>query len=306
MRGALRVLALLLLLASALPCPAQSELRLTLLGTGNPRPELTRFGPSILVEAGGEALLVDCGRGAAQRLFQLDVPFARVKTVLLTHLHSDHVVGLPDFWLTGWVFGRAQPLEIVGPKGTRDLARHLERAYAFDLRIRQADEGLPAAGARLEARDIREGLVFERGGLRVTAFRVDHGPVSPALGFRVEYGGRVAVFSGDTRPSENLVKFAKGADVLVHEVLAPEVERKRARVAASAVDRVIAHHTTAEDAGRIFARVRPRLAVFSHIVPSVATEADILPDARKHYDGSMVFGEDLMRITVGEKIQVNK
>jgi ribonuclease Z len=166
------------------------------------------------------------------------------------------------------------------------------------------DERLPAAGAVLQAREVREGLALERSGLRVLAFAVDHGPPSPALGYRVEFQGRSVVLSGDTRPSENLVKFARGADLVIHEVVAPEAERRRARVDPALIQRIIDRHTTAEDAGKLFARIRPRLAVFSHIVPSVAGEEDILPDARKHYDGPLVCGRDLMRIAVGEKVEV--
>jgi len=281
--------------------------QIILLGTGNPRPEIDRFGPSILVEAGEHRVLIDCGRGAAQRLFQRDTPLGSVESVLFTHLHSDHVTGFPDFWLTGWIFGRTRPLNVWGPAGTREMIRNLERAYSFDVHMRRdVDERLPAAGARIVAHDTGEGLLLNTpDGLRITAFLVDHGPVKPALGYRIEYGGYVAVFSGDTRPSDNLVKYAKGSDVLVHEVIAPEVERRRARMTdPKAVEQVIAHHTTAEDAGKLLARIRPRLAVFSHIVPSVATEADVLPAARRYYDGRMLFGVDRMAIRIGPEIEV--
>jgi ribonuclease Z len=289
-----------------------SIFQIVLLGTGNPRPEMDRFGPSILIEAGEHRILLDCGRGATQRLFERDPALTAVDTVLFTHLHSDHVTGFPDFWLTGWVFGRTHPLNVWGPVGTTAMIRNVERAYSFDVHMRRdVDERLPAAGVKITAHDIGEGvglntpLLNTPDGLRITAFLVDHGPVKPALGYRIEYGGYVAVFSGDTRPSDNLVAHAKGADVLIHEVLAPEVERRRAKMTdPAAVERVIAHHTTAEDAGKLLARIRPRLAVFSHIVPSVATEADVLPDARKNYDGRMVFGVDRMVIRIGPEIEV--
>lgn len=285
---------------------ATAVFQIVLLGTGNPRPEIDRFGPSILVEAGEHRILIDCGRGATQRLFQLDA-LKSVEAVLFTHLHSDHVTGFPDFWLTGWVFGRSNPLNVWGPKGTREMIRNVERAYSFDVHMRRdVDERLPPGGVAIVAKDITEGPVFSTpDGLRVTAFMVDHGPVKPALGYRVEYGGYVAVFSGDTRPSENLVKQAKGADVLVHEVLSPEVERRRAKMAdPKAIEQVIAHHTTSEDAGKLLARIRPRLAVFSHIVPSVATEADVIPEVRKNYGGRVVFGVDRLTIRIGPEIEV--
>jgi len=168
------------------------------------------------------------------------------------------------------------------------------------------DEGLPAEGVRLVAREISEGGIQREGAMRVSAFLVDHGVVKPALGYRVDLGGRSVVLSGDTRPSGNLVKFARGTDVLIHEVIAPEAERRGAAASFSREqrERVIAHHTTPEDAGRIFARVKPRLAVYSHIVPSFAMEDDLLAPTRKTYSGPLEVGEDGMVIEIGEHVRV--
>jgi len=252
---------------------------------------------------------VDAGRGATIRLFQLGKGslLRSVDAVLLTHLHSDHTVGLPDLWLTGWILGRKTPLAVYGPAGTRAMMLGLERAYEADIHIRRdLDEHFPAAGIAVEATDVEPGIVFEKDGLKVTAFAVDHRPVTPAYGYRIDYQGRSVVFSGDTRPSDNLVEHARGADVLVHEVVSPEVERRASETDPAVIGKIIAHHTTPEDAGRIFARVRPRLAVYSHIVPSPATAADLLPATRKTYRGWVVVGEDLMTITVGAHIGVAK
>ncbi|HKC26142.1 MAG TPA: MBL fold metallo-hydrolase [Thermoanaerobaculia bacterium] len=286
-------------------------LRVTLLGTGNPRPSFERFGPSILIEtASGRRVLLDAGRGATMRLWQVGGAelLASVDVVLLTHLHSDHVVGLPDVWLTGWLFGRKTPLRVIGPRGTAELVEGLKRAYAFDVKMRRdVDERLPGTGAELVAEETGGGGVLDSGGLRVTAFAVDHGVVTPALGYRIDAGGRSAVFSGDTRPSEALVEAARGVDLLVHEVVSPEVERRVAKIQGKErIERVIAHHTTPEEAGRIFARAKPRLAVYSHIVPSPATAADLVPPTRKTYAGPLVVGEDLVEIDVGEKVTTKK
>ena len=286
-----------------------TEFRVTLLGTGNPRPSLERFGPSTLVEAGSYRFLVDTGRGATQRLFQIGGgPLLRsVDRVFLTHLHSDHVVGLSDLWLSGRVFGRSRALQVLGPAGTHDLGTHLAKAYSFDVRLRREDEGLPEEGGRLEAQDVRPGVVFRGEGLQVTAFLVDHGGgIEPAYGYRFDYRNRSLVLSGDTRPCEELIRQAKGVDVLVHEVVSPEVERRRAQVTdPEAVERIIAHHTTAEQAGRIFARTKPRLAVYSHIVPSPAVAEDLVPPTRRHYSGPLAVGYDLMSIAIGDTIEVH-
>jgi len=298
---------------AAAPRADGGPFRITLLGTGNPRPTAERFGPGSLVEAGRHRVLVDAGRGATIRLFQAGgrEMLSGVDLVLLTHLHSDHTVGLPDVWLTGWLFGRERPLPVYGPTGTEAMARHLERAYEFDVANRR-DEGekLPAEGAGLPATDItieQEGagarVVFDRDGLRILAFPVDHGPDTPAFGYRFEYEGRTAVFSGDCRPTPGLIVQAHRADVLVHEVVSPALERRRALIADhAAIEGIIARHTTAEEAGRIFALARPRLAVYTHIVPSVATAADLVPATRKEYRGRLAVGHDLMSITIGEKI----
>jgi predicted metal-dependent RNase len=130
-------------LAFALAAPAQT-MKVTLLGTGSPQPRMDRFGPSVLVEAGEKKLLFDCGRGVAQRIEQLRIPFTDIDTLFITHLHSDHIVGIPDLWLTGWARGRKAPLEIWGPVGTKAMMTHLAEAYQFDIHIRQTDDKLPA------------------------------------------------------------------------------------------------------------------------------------------------------------------
>ncbi len=302
--------AVLLTAITSLAAHAQpaATLQVTLLGTGNPRPNMERFGPSILVEAGGQRLLIDAGRGAAQRLFaigQREV-LTGIDAVLLTHLHSDHTVGLPDVWLTPWIFGRARALPLIGPAGTADMARHLTQAYQWDIGTRTKDEGFPAEGVRFDAKDVTPGVVYDRDGLRVTAFAVDHGAfAAPALGYRVDFRGRSAVVSGDMRFDERIVEHAKGADVMVVEVISPEVEARRAQVQdPKALARILARHISPDQAGTLFTKVAPRLAVFTHIVPSPATAEDLVPVARKTYAGPLAVGYDLMTIVIGASVDV--
>jgi len=276
----------------------------TLLGTGSPALSDTRFGPSTLVEAGDQRLVFDAGRGAAQRLQQLGVPFGRIDAIFLTHLHSDHVVGLPDLWLTGWILGRRTvPWELVGPTGTAAMAAHLAQAFAFDIDIRVREGGQTAAGARLAARDVAPGVVYERGGVKVTAFLVDHAIVAPAFGYRIDYADRTVVLSGDTRFSPALIAVARGADLLVHEVvLAP------ADVGPSApYYRAFAHHTTPAQAADVFSRARPTLAVYSHIVIfGGVEEAEILSQTRRGYAGPVLLGYDLMSVAVGDTVATSR
>ena len=297
---------LLLLISSAalaLAAPPQT-LKVTLLGTGSPQPRMDRFGPSILVEAGEQKLLFDCGRGAAQRIEQLKIPFTTIDALFLTHLHSDHTVGIPDLWLTGWARGRKVPLEVWGPDGTKAMMSHLAEAYQFDIHIRQIDDKLPPQAVAVVANDVQQGVVYDRAGIKVTAFWVDHGVVKPALGYRVDFSGHSVVLSGDTRYSENLITFSQKADVLIHEVI--EVDAFRANnpsMSAERIQAIVGHHTTAEQAGTIFAQVKPKLAVYSHIVPG--DSRDLILQTRKTYSGPLEVGEDLMSFEIGDSVVVH-
>ncbi|MBI2357701.1 MAG: MBL fold metallo-hydrolase [Deltaproteobacteria bacterium] len=279
--------------------------RVTLLGTGAPPPVMHRFGPSTLVEAGEEKFLVDAGRGALQRLHQLDIPFSQITALLLTHHHSDHVVGIPDLWLTGWIrrpWGMRQvPLRGWGPVGTRDMMSHLAKAYEVDIRVRSRIYS--PEGVATEVQDIGEGVIYENDSLKITAFEVYHGSEDlPALGFRFDFGGRSAVISGDTTFNENLIRHSHGTDLIVHEVTGAPAELLQS---SEQLRRITNNHTTPEQAGEVFARVTPKLAVFTHILLfGEFAAADLIPAARKTYSRALEVGEDLMRIEIGEDIQV--
>lgn len=305
MRNFCLKLALGLALAAALTHTAPGQtLKVTLLGTGNPRPSMERFGPSILVEAGQEKLLFDCGRGALQRLYQVKVE--RIDGLFLTHLHSDHIVGIPDLWLTSWVMGRQVPLRVWGPVGTRRMMSRLEEAYSFDIHMRRdVDEHMPPHGVEIQAKDIHQGVVYQNGDLKVTAFEVDHGLLKPAFGYRIDYAGHSVVLYGDTRYSENLIRFAQGTDVLIHEVLDPEAYSKLDNSYTPEMRaRVLAHHTLPDEAGKVFTKVAPKLAVYSHIVPP--NVPDLVAQTRKTYSGPLEVGEDLMSIEIGERVEVRR
>ena len=181
----------------------------------------------------------------------------------------------------------------------------LEEAYDFDIRIRLYDDRAAPNGVLLFAHDINEGVAFEKDGVKIMAFEVDHSPAWPAFGYRIDHGGRSVVLSGDTRISQNLVRHAQNVDVLIHEVASPE-SFQRAGVRAERAKSVIAHHVTPEQAAEVFAKAKPRLAVYSHIVMPDAGEQDLIPQTRKTYAGPVEVGEDLMVIEIGEKIDVRR
>jgi ribonuclease Z len=286
-----------------MPEASEDIFRVTLLGSGAPPPSLERFGPSTLVEVGREKFIFDAGRGAMQRLYQLRIPFSGITGIFLTHHHSDHVVGFPDLWLTGWIgqpWGkRCAPLSVWGPAGTQEMMDHLPKAFHVDIRVRS--KSYPPDGVTLVADEVSEGRVFAKDGITVSAFKVDHGGEDlPAFGYRIDYRGRAAVLSGDTTFNENLIEHARGADLLVHEVTA---------VAGSAAEnaeqlkRISSNHTTPQQAGEIFARVEPKLAVYNHLLLfGTATAKDLIPATRQRYAGPLVVGEDLLAIELGDGV----
>lgn len=283
------------------PSVAQ-DIEVTLLGTGHPEPSLDRFGAATLVKAGDNLILVDAGRGVLQRLYQLNVPYDEIDAIFLTHLHSDHVVGLPDLWLTGWLMSRRdRPLQIFGPAGTKNLIENLREAFSFDIDIRISDDNSPVAGSILQVTEIEDGYVYDNDSIRVAAFDVDHRPVSPALGYRVEYGERKVIISGDTRYSANLIENAMDVDLLIHEVAgASEV----ALTTIPGIQRAFAHHTTAQQAGQIFSITKPKLAAYSHVIMIGVDEAYLMSETRLTYDGPLVLGQDLMKFVVGDEVEV--
>ena len=279
--------------------------RVTLLGTGAPPPLLDRFGPSTLVEAGREKFIFDAGRGAMQRLYQLGIPCADITGVFLTHHHSDHVVGFVDLWLTGWIgrpWGmRKTPLRVWGPDGTKQMMEHLPKAFHVDIRVRS--HHYPPEGVKLEADGINEGMVYDRNGVRIFAFEVDHGGEDlPAFGYRINYRGHSAVLSGDTTFNENLIRHAAGTDLLVHEITAAAgaaAENKEQ------LKRIGSNHTTPDQAGIVFSRVQPKLAVYNHLLLFGGAKAeDLIPATRANYAGPLVVGEDLMAIDIGNTVEV--
>ncbi|MFN2601811.1 MAG: MBL fold metallo-hydrolase [Gemmatimonadaceae bacterium] len=292
--------------AAATAQQSPDSFKVVLLGTGvGPAVNLQKFGASTLIEAGGVRLLFDCGRGATIRLAQVGIPIGTISRLFLTHLHSDHVIQISDLLLTGWVGGgRKLPLEVWGPDGTRDMMDHLQQAFAFDIHMRRdVDEKVSGEGIKVVSHDIKEGVVFDEDGVKVTAFLVDHGPVKPAFGYRVDYRGHSVALSGDTRFSENLIRHVQGVDVLIHEVVDADAMRARPTYSANRelLETIIAHHTTPEQAAEVFNRVKPRLAVYSHAPSSES----VITETRKTYAGPLQGAEDMLTIDIGDKIEVH-
>lgn len=273
-------------------------MRVVLLGTGCPPPNPARRGPCTLVSTGTEHLLVDCGSGAATQLVQAGVRAFDLHRILLTHLHSDHVMDLGHLLITRWILGQNAPLRLWGPAGTK---RHVEKALDlldWDIEVRREhmeERGRPEVAVR----EIDEGDVLTLGEVRVTAFRVEHGPVDPAFGFRFDAGDRAVVISGDTRPSDNLIRHAREVDVLIHEctdatktswVPGCGWPTREAKVAALA-----SYHTQPDQVGKVAARAGVKTLVLYHLMPGSGA-AELAAAAAGDFAGKVVVGEDLLEV----------
>lgn len=288
-------------------------LNVTLLGTGDPIPRVDRFGPATLVEAGEHRMLFDAGRGAAQRLGQLGIPLGDIDGLFITHFHHDHLIGITDVWMTGWLpnpFGRrSAPWRVWGPTGTQSILEGLRQAMDPNIQIRIIDEQLPPAGAELDVTEFsQDGVIFDENGIVVTAFAVDHGEhIKPAYGYRVDYAGHSVVISGDTKFDENLIRMSEGVDVLIHELGAANDEILEFD---PRMQLILDHHTSPEEAGIVFTRAAPKLAVYTHYTllsapnaPEVTVET-VLERTRTSYSGPLQAGDDLMRFEIGDTVKV--
>ena len=272
-----------------------------------PQPDIARRGPSQIIDVRGELVLVDCGAGTLYRLLEAGYDGAPIQHIALTHLHSDHATGLADLLWAGWTqhWWKESP-SVIGPPGTAELIDRLVNAFDYDVRMRTLEGGLSAETLMPAVTEIEDGWRIEDSAWRLSAFRVDHAPVDQAFGFRVDADAGAVVVSGDTRRSENLVAHARGADLLIHEVIwRTGMERliegsqdttQRARWA-----RVLSYHTPAEDVGTVATDAAVGSVVLSHIIVPGGTPEDLIADARREYDGPLTVGTDLATFDVDHR-----
>jgi len=283
---------------------ADGEMRVTLLGTGTPFPRRGQACACMFVECGADKFLFDCGPGAPQNFTSLEIPFPLVTKVFLTHHHVDHIGGLDHFWIGGWTYGRRTPLRVWGPPGTAAIVEHLKGIYAWDIETRM--DALPPGGNVIECREYRGGVIYQEGPVKITAFEVVHTAPHNTYGFRVDYGKRSFVFSGDTKRCQALIDQARGVDLLIHEAFPPaelyaaksgrplEVARKISEV----------YHTAPREAGEVFAASNPRLAVLYHLYNNEDVVVPVVDEVRRHFKGRFEIGYDLMVIDIGDELTV--
>jgi ribonuclease BN (tRNA processing enzyme) len=274
------------------------------LGTGTPGPTPNRQGPSLAVVAGGKAYLVDVGVGVVR---QADAAFTAgtralsprdLSIAFVTHLHSDHTIGLPDLILTPWVMGRTAPLELYGPPGIAPMADNILKAWVDDIHVRTTGlEHGNETGYKVNAHEVTPGVVYHDDNVKVTAFQVPHGSWPLALGYRFDAGGKSIVISGDTSPSENVVNACNGCDLLIHEVYVG-MTVSTANPPPRWQQYMAAFHTSADQLSDIAARAHAKTLAVTHLAyMGNATEADLQTALKKNFGGKVVVAHDLEIVT---------
>ncbi|HZT61433.1 MAG TPA: MBL fold metallo-hydrolase [Pyrinomonadaceae bacterium] len=296
-------LALLLLNATSHPqSPANptAKTQIVFLGTGNPSANPDRMGPSVAIVVNGTPYIIDCGPGVvrraagAARLGVKGMEVTNLKTLFVTHLHSDHTLGYPDLIFSPWVLGRREPLEVYGPPGIQAMTNHILLAYQADNDIRiKGLEHANATGNKVNVHEIKPGVIYKDQNVTVKAFLVKHGSWPQAFGYRFETPDRVIVISGDTSPSQSVVENCNGCDVLIHEVYS------QAGFNASKEDwrkYILSFHTSTRELSEIATKAKPKLLILYHQMffgGPTDTEEGMLNEIRQGYQGRVVSAHDL-------------
>jgi ribonuclease BN (tRNA processing enzyme) len=278
--------------------------RLILLGTaGGPTPKPNRAAPAQVIVVNGVSYVIDCGNGVARQMVLAKLKLASIRDVFLTHHHSDHNADYGNLLLLSWATDLVTRVDAYGPPPLAEMTRLFLALNDYDIRTRMADEGRPPLKDLIAVHEITAGgPVMQDANVKVTAALVEHPPVEPAFAYRFDCPDRSIVISGDTRPSQNLVKLARGADVLVHEVMhLPSLEQLIATEpnAKTLREHLLASHTTTEQVGRIATEAGVKTLVLSHFVPGgyPFLKDDVWFDAvRPYFSGNLIVGRDLLEL----------
>jgi ribonuclease BN (tRNA processing enzyme) len=289
---------MLLTILFALAAQRTDTTTVVLLGTGMPRPNPAASGPATAVVVGSRVFLFDAGPGVERQLAAAHLPITGPTATFITHLHSDHTLGLPDLLLTSWVMGRQQPLPIYGPKGLAAMMNHILAAWSEDIAIRTHGlEHESAGGERADVHEIHAGVVYDSAGVKITAIPVLHGTWPEAFGYRIDAPGKVIVISGDTRPSPALAAAARGADILIQEVY-PESDAvaEQRPGGASWPEYLRTFHTSDVEVGRIARDAHVKMLILVHVVGRAVTDSELIAGVRRGgFAGRVVVGRDLAR-----------
>ena len=264
--------------------------KVILLGTGTPIPDPERFGPSLAIERNNSVFIVDFGPGVVRRAVAAGIKPSQLTTAFLTHLHSDHTAGYPDLIFTPAVEGRNQPLTVYGPKGIKSMTQYILQAYSMDITERENGlEPTPLDGYEVIAKEINPGEVYKDKNLSVLAIHVNHGSW-PAFGFKFITPERTIAISGDTSPTHSFTEFAKGCDILIHEVYSAVGLKNRK---SEWINYHSNYHTSSYELGKLANEINPKLLVLYHQLFMGRTDSDLLKEVQEYYSGEIISGKDL-------------
>ena len=272
--------------------------KLTLLGTGCPSPSHLRYGPSSLVSYEGKNYLIDAGSGVTQRLSEVGIKPGEIDYILITHLHSDHIVDLYQVFISGWHTGRETKFKVYGPKGIKKYFNKIFEAYKEELHLRKEWEKRPNKdGLMYEITEISDELIIEFDNTVIRSVKVDHHPVEPAYGYKFSLGSKNIIFSGDTRYCEALETSANNADLLIHEVFI-DLDYDSRRMTKGTIDNIKDYHTSPEEIGLLAKNAQVKKLVLNHFVPPIFDENALVKRITKNFDGDIVIGKDLMQFDI--------
>ena len=275
-------------------------MELTLLGTGCPAVHAERYGPAQIVRHGNTTLLVDCGSGVTQRMAQAGIKGSEIDAVLLTHMHSDHIVDLFQLVISSWHQGRDKPMRVFGPSGTYRYVDGMVSLWQNEMEQRILHERRPSAVAlQTEVIEMTPDEVVEFGAMRVRAVEVDHKPVRHAYGYVFETNEAKLAISGDTRPCDALIEAVRGADLLLHEVFVHHAMKAVDGVrTAETIDQVASYHTLSSDVGKVAAKAGVKWLALTHFVPPDCDTDALHKEVSADFSGKITMGEDLMTLNV--------
>ena len=271
-------------------------LNLTFLGTGTPRPNINKLGPSILLNYKNEEILLDVGRGTAVRLSQIGNDFSKINNIYISHLHYDHIVGLADLWLTSNLWQKKQNTNVYGPKGIKKFCAGLTKSYDEDISYRYRDGNY----SKLNCKNFTE-VSEEKSLLQIKPFKNSHGHIDKSYGFIINYNNKKIVYSADTSYSENLIVNSKNSEILIHEIISVSQNIYNNN---KKIQDVVASHTSVNQLINILKIVKPKLTILNHALLFGVSETDVLKSISNEYKGDVIFAKDFMSIDLGQEINI--
>lgn len=274
-----------------------SDLKVTILGSGTPIPSIERFGSSTLIEYKNKKYLFDVGRGTTIRLSQIEVDPSEIDHLFLTHLHSDHITGFADLWLTGWIWQRKTGLNVYGPEGVENFIDHTQKTFSKDIAFRKKHTGLQKKGLQLNVKEVQQGVIYKNSDVKITAIKVDHGSVEEAFGYRFDTGSNAILLSGDTTFSKNLVKHGENLDLLIHELAVIDQNLIEGN---PKLKKISQYHSSLDQVKQVIDLLDPELTIFNHLLIIGIDQETVKMQIQSLFKDKALLGYDLQEINLPE------